>query len=111
MTSLGVDLGRSGEICLVQLSTVEQVYLFDVLLLKKEDPLVAFLKTILEDENIIKIIHDVKMAADALFHHLDIRLAGIHDTQCWDAVLHYGREHNLNKTLVSYGCDTNVIRD
>jgi hypothetical protein len=107
----GVDLGRTGEICIIQLSTTEQVYLFDVYQLKKDDPLTLFIKQILESNDIIKIIHDVKMDSDALYHLLDINVAGIHDTQCWDSVLYHGRELNLNKTLSYYSCTINVVRD
>jgi exonuclease 3'-5' domain-containing protein 1 len=64
----GVDLGRSGEVCIIQLSTENLCFIFDVHELTASCELVVALTTILEDENIIKIIHDCKMDSDALFH-------------------------------------------
>jgi ribonuclease D len=106
----GVDLGRSGEICVIQLSTKDLCFLFDVHELTASCELVVSLKTILEDENIIKIIHDCKMDSDALFHKFGIKLTSVHDTQVWDKVLNRS-ESNLNNTLRAYGCIPNVERN
>lgn len=107
----GVDLGRGGMLCLVQMSTPTQCFLFDVLNCSKESRVHAFLKSILEDESTTKIIHDCKMDADALYHCMGITLAGVHDTQACDAVLRNGEELNLNDTLKRYGLVSNVVRD
>ena len=106
----GVDLGRCGEISLVQLSTTEQSYLFDVYNVSADHDMILLLKSILENPEVIKIVHDCKMDSDALFHLLNITLVGVHDTQVWDSVIN-GNEHNLNRTLVSYGCNPNAERD
>lgn len=102
----GVDLGRNGELSIVQLGVASgKCFLFDVLGKRNDDSeMVRYLKLILEDETKIKIIHDCKMDADALFHILGIKLAGCHDTQSWDSVLNYGRKKNLNDTLQAYNC-------
>ena len=107
----GVDLGRSGTICIVQLSTPSTCYLFDVLGLNSMSDLTIFLKVILEDQSKIKIIHDCKMDADALLHLCGIHLSGVHDTQAWDVALRGGIGLSLNKTLQAYGCTINAQRD
>jgi exonuclease 3'-5' domain-containing protein 1 len=62
----GVNLGRKGQITIVQVATEDHCCLFDVLNKGPSNDLVVFLRTLLEDENIIKIIHDVKCDSDAL---------------------------------------------
>ena len=107
----GVDLGRSGRICLIQLSTPSTCYLFDVLGLSSVSDMIIFLKVILEDRKKTKVIHDCKMDADALFHLCGIHLSGVHDTQAWDVALRGGVGLNLNRTLQAYGCTINAQRD
>jgi hypothetical protein len=68
------------------------------------------LRTVLEDSNIVKVIHDCKQDGDALFHHLDIRLVNIHDTQCWDKAIN-NCERNLNRTLQAHGLGENTVRN
>lgn len=106
----GVDLGRSGQLCLVQLSTPKRSFLFDVHDVPRDAEMVSFLRNVLESEYVIKIIHDCKMDSDALFHILDITLTNVHDTQAWDHTF-YGEELNLNRTLQRSGCKPNVARD
>jgi len=53
----------------------------------------VFLKEILESKTIIKVIHDCKMGADALYHIFGINLVGCHDTQQWDEVLREKKEN------------------
>ncbi|CAE7643003.1 Exd1, partial [Symbiodinium microadriaticum] len=107
----GVDLGRSGTICLVQLSTPSACYLFDVLGQDSTSDLMVFLRIILQDRKKTKVIHDCKMDADALFHLCGIQLVGVHDTQSWDVALRGGVATNLNNTLQAYGCKINTQRD
>lgn len=105
----GVDLGREGAVCIVQLSTREICFLFDVHGLDSSSHLVVSLKPILESTEILKIIHDPKMDGDALFHQYDITLANVHDTQAWDFVINRS-ERNLNDTLIAFGCAENTKR-
>ena len=106
----GINLSRTGTLCVVQISSRSKTYLFDVLSSAK-DCIVHYLKEILENSDIIKIIHDVRMDSDALYHQFDIKLYGIHDTQIWDSILHFERKLNLNKTLIAYGLSSNTERD
>lgn len=105
----GVDLGRDGSITIITMSTENSCYLFDVIDLRAglKSELKAFLKDILEDEHVTKIIHDCKMDSDALLHSLGIMLAGVHDTQAWDDIIRKNGEKNLNDTLLGNGCETN----
>lgn len=89
----GVDLSRYGKISIIQLATTEKCYLFDVLCFNNKEydmnpthdigndkpvsKMVELLKLILENENIIKIIHDCKMDADSCYHHLNIAIQGM----------------------------------
>jgi hypothetical protein len=106
----GVDLGRFGEITIVQVSTANQCYLFDVLDKEPGDPVALFLKEVLESAEKIKIIHDAKMDSDALFHKLAINLNGVHDTQAWDNVKNK-RQLNLNRLLDAHSCPVNLTRN
>ena len=107
----GVDLGRCGELSIIQVSSRNnRCYIFDVLKLDKTSHIVLFLKRLLENTNIVKIVHDVRMDSDALYHCLGIRLHNVHDTQAWDKIIH-GREDNLNITLLRNKCTPNEERD
>jgi ribonuclease D len=106
----GVNLGRAGKICLVQLATREHCFLFDVHEVTKTCKMVVFLSEVIGDKSVTKVIHDCRQDADALFHHLGIRLQNVHDTQRWDHLMN-GSERNLNKTLEANGLVENSVRD
>lgn len=107
----GVDLCRTGRISIVQLSTNTGSYLLDVLGANRADPVVTWLKTILESENVVKVIHDCRMDSDALYHHWGIRLANVHDTSCWNEIITNAENENLNAVLSNCGLRPNVVRD
>ncbi len=52
----GVELSRAGNVCIVQIATPSHCYLFDVLGLDRNSKVVLYVKRILEDPNIVKII-------------------------------------------------------
>ena len=106
----GVDLGRHGRLSIVQLSTPEACFLFDVLGKGPIHPLVAWLRGPLEDEGVVKIIHDCQMDSDALHHLLGINLANVHDTSCWMATLSGKTHKGLNDTLEYFGVPSNSAR-
>ena len=102
----GVDLGRSGEISLLQLTEGEtgRVFLLDVAGLKlgdEENELLAWVKKILESESVLKVMHDCRMGSDALFHELGIELRNVHDVACWHALLRGESEYAPIKTVCS----------
>lgn len=107
----GVDLSRCGSICIVQVATTKACFLLDLLGKTRDDPLVNWLRGILEDASITKIIHDCRMDSDALSHLLGIRLTNVHDTASWHAVVTGNEDQNLNTVLEHNGIKPNTIRD
>jgi exonuclease 3'-5' domain-containing protein 1 len=85
----GINLSRQGTISILQLYVLpkDYTYLVDVHQLRHA----AFsttgkhsgkcLKAILEAEDIPKVFFDVRNDSDALFHHFQISLSGVHDIQ------------------------------
>jgi exonuclease 3'-5' domain-containing protein 1 len=84
----GVNLGRHGAVSILQIfvSPKNCVYLVDVFTLRDK----AFstpgkkgltLKDILQTPTITKVFFDVRNDSDALFHHFQISLTGVHDLQ------------------------------
>ncbi len=72
----------------------------------------SFLKEILEDTDITKIMHNCRMDSDALHAELHIKLAGVHDTQACDMLLSgTSMEKNLNRLLMAYDCRINLVRN
>ena len=108
----GVDLGRNGRISLVQIAaSPEACFLLDLLDKSKDNDLVKWLRTILESEDILKIIHDCRVDADALRHILGIELRNVHDTSCWHLKLTGRCDVNLNNVLIENSIRPNVKRD
>jgi len=110
LDSEGVDLSRCGSVCVVQVGTRESgCFLFDTL--GESAGILAFLKEVLENADVTKIIHDCKMDSDAFFHLWGITLTGVHDTQICDSILRGMGQKNLNDTLLGNGIPCNLSRD
>ena len=78
----GVNLGRpGGRLCLIQIAGSCGVYLFDGLADDFALLMDAGLRSLLENPQIVKVIHDCKMDACALFMLNGTRLSGVFDTQ------------------------------
>jgi exonuclease 3'-5' domain-containing protein 1 len=108
----GVDLGRNGQISLIQLSpSPAKCFLLDVLGHDKDSALVGWLRSLLESKSVLKIIHDCRMDSDALKYRLDIELTHCHDTSCWHLKLRGEPDANLNTVLVANGIKPNTQRD
>ena len=107
----GVDLSRDGVISIVQISTPKQCFLLDMLGKPKDDPLVNWLRSVLESYSVLKIIHDCRMDSDALYHLLNIRLVNVHDTAVWHRVITGDADQGLNTVLTSNKLQPNVVRD
>lgn len=110
------DTVCAGKCSLVQLAVMvdeenPKCFLFDVLNKTKQDPMIGFLREILESDSVLKIIHDCRMDSDALHHLLDIKLANVHDTSAWHYKLTGIQDVNLNDMLESNGLKPNVVRD
>uniref|UniRef100_UPI00398F3EB7 piRNA biogenesis protein EXD1 isoform X2 n=1 Tax=Pristiophorus japonicus TaxID=55135 RepID=UPI00398F3EB7 len=86
----GIDVCRFGKLCWIQIATKDQIYLFDIFLLGA----VVFkngLKMVLEDTNILKVIHDCRLVSDCLYHQYRVDLTNVFDTQVAD-VLQFSTE-------------------
>lgn len=109
----GVNLGRNGMICMVQLCTPGgECFILDVMGKGKNDPLIDWLRTILESKAIQKVIHDCRMDSDALQHHLGISLAfPVHDTSVWHECALHETNRPYNAVLLRHGLAPNPSRD
>ena len=107
----GVDLSRIGSVELISIcfSSLE-VFLVDIGKNPDRDILKA-VKNLLEDTNIVKIIHDCKMDSDALFHLHGIDIQNVHDTASFHEVITGSVDQNLNSVLSYNGIEQNQIRD
>ncbi|XP_020649346.3 piRNA biogenesis protein EXD1 isoform X1 [Pogona vitticeps] len=86
----GVGLCRHGKLSWLQVATRSQIFLFDIFLLGAR----AFkngLQMILEDRNVLKVIHDCRWLSDCLSHQYGILLSNVFDTQVAD-VLQFSKE-------------------
>ena len=106
-----VDLSRKADLSLVSIATRQHCYLFDILHCTLQDPMVHFLRKLLEDASKTKIIHDCRMHADALEHICKIRLANVHDTSCFHTVLTGKNEIKLNDLLAYHNIEVNAVRN
>lgn len=86
----GVDLGRYGEICIVQIALARSgapIYLFDICALGAsafDDTGAASLRSLCEDDALEKLFFDVRSDANALFFHFGVRVSRVVDIQLLD---------------------------
>ena len=81
----GRSLGRDGTLSWLGLATAEEVFLFDIISLGS-DAFKYGLKSIIEDRNIIKVVHDSRFLADCLHHQFDVSVVNVYDTMVGDYV-------------------------
>jgi exonuclease 3'-5' domain-containing protein 1 len=90
----GINLSRQGTISILQLYVLpkDHTYLVDVHQLQDKTFTTlgmnsdTCLKTILEKKDIPKVFFDVRNDSDALFHHFQVRLSGVHDLQLMEYI-------------------------
>ncbi|XP_078683258.1 uncharacterized protein LOC144917276 isoform X1 [Branchiostoma floridae x Branchiostoma belcheri] len=82
----GINIGRKGKICWVQVATRNSIFLFDVLTLGAPC-LDAGLGQVLQDENILKVMHDCRNPSDALWHQYGLHIVNVFDTQVADVMV------------------------
>lgn len=88
----GVNLGKDGHLTLLQLGTIEgEAIIFDVLATPNRKDMFqnGGLKGLLEDENILKVIHDCRTDQCALYFQFGVVLTNVFDTSAayttiWD---------------------------
>ncbi|OPJ82945.1 exonuclease 3'-5' domain-containing protein 1 isoform B [Patagioenas fasciata monilis] len=81
----GVNLSRYGKLSWLEVATKSCIFLFDIFLLGPQ----AFkngLQMVLEDKNILKVMHDCRWISDCLFHQYSVLLFNVFDTQVADAL-------------------------
>ncbi|XP_074886824.1 piRNA biogenesis protein EXD1 isoform X4 [Buteo buteo] len=81
----GVNLCRHGKLSWLEMATKSRIFLFDIFLLGPQ----AFkngLRMVLEDKNILKVMHDCRWISDCLFHQYGVLLFNVFDTQVADAL-------------------------
>lgn len=96
----GINLGPNGQLSLLQICTMKgEVYIFDILccpaLITK-----GGLKTLLESEHVVKVIHDCRNDSINLYNQFGITLKNVFDTQVNLNVLFF--ERTLNILLLNY---------
>jgi exonuclease 3'-5' domain-containing protein 1 len=78
----GVELCRSGEICILQVALQNnRVFLFDICALRADAFEAGGLREILSAPSPLKLMFDCRADADALFHQYRVRLDGVYDLQ------------------------------
>uniref|UniRef100_A0A1D1YBY6 Exonuclease 3'-5' domain-containing protein 1 n=1 Tax=Anthurium amnicola TaxID=1678845 RepID=A0A1D1YBY6_9ARAE len=75
----GIDLCRSGALCIMQLAFPDAVYLVDAI--EGGGALIQACKPALESSHVTKVIHDCKRDSEALYFQFGIKLQNVLDTQ------------------------------
>ncbi|KAK4259487.1 hypothetical protein QN277_005813 [Acacia crassicarpa] len=75
----GVDLCRTGALCIMQLAFHNAIYLVDAI--EGGETLIRACKPALESRYITKVIHDCKRDSEALYFQFGIKLNNVVDTQ------------------------------
>ncbi|CEL95361.1 unnamed protein product [Vitrella brassicaformis CCMP3155] len=73
----GVNLGRFGRLCLIQIAAGDRVFLFDCL----KEGIMNTLAPVLSHANIVKVMHDCREDSSALHNQYGIQLQNVFDTQ------------------------------
>ncbi|KAG5677361.1 hypothetical protein PVAND_007125 [Polypedilum vanderplanki] len=116
----GVNLGTKGQLTIVEIGTVRgEAFIFDLQVCPQ---LITDggLRNILEDENIIKIIHDCRNDAYNLYTQYNVLIKNVFDTQSAHAVLQYQdtgkqvykvKNVSLNTLCEMYNAPINPMKD
>lgn len=96
----GVNLDRTGELCVIQVSTPDFVYVFDVCALRKR-LFDAGLRAVLESTGIEKVLHDCRSDSDALWHQYGVRISFLFDTQVADVMLRHIRQFHFRPRFLA----------
>lgn len=107
----GHKLGRFGTLDMLQLHVLptQQTLIVDVFTLQQESFITHVdgfsLKSVLESENIVKVVFDVRNDSDAMFSHFGINLQGVIDLQ----LMEYFQPRRLGRQLL--GLQACIERD
>jgi exonuclease 3'-5' domain-containing protein 1 len=97
----GVELGRDGVLCLIQIATDAHVYIFDVLSLGAR--LFDYgLKYILENPIPTKVFYDCRRDSDILYHHFGVQLKGVLDVALTEVFYRWKNGQGYPRFLKGY---------
>ncbi|KAK9703560.1 3prime-5prime exonuclease [Popillia japonica] len=115
----GINLGVKGQLTLMQIATLNGIsYVFD--LISCPAMIHSGLKTILESNEVVKIIHDCRNDSANLYRQFNITLRNVFDTQAAHAVLTYQDSNKpvykaksvaLNALCECYGAPGNPMKE
>lgn len=77
----GPSIGRGGTLAWVSVATSTMIFLLDVAKMGPGDALKEGLGDILQDGNIMKVVHDCRPMEDLLYHQFGVTLTNVFDTQ------------------------------
>lgn len=77
----GLKLGRSGTLVWVTVATSNIVFHFDVAKIGAKEVMKEGLGAVLQDGNVVKVMHDCRAIEDLLHHQLNLNLNNVYDTQ------------------------------
>ena len=105
----GVDLCRSGEVSIIQLSDGKTTWIVDVLKMGEDAFSEGGLRDLLQTPSVLKVGFDGRADADALFHLHSTKLVGFYDLQiasCKRQDKEQGRRdrfvHGLGKAMAAF---------
>lgn len=96
ITLIGVDTETEGldftgkKLLMIQVGDKEKQFVIDYRVTSKED--IALLKSVLEDDSKIKILHNAKFDYKFLKFYCNISLNNVYDTMLTEKVLHCGKD-------------------
>ncbi|CAH0721590.1 unnamed protein product, partial [Brenthis ino] len=82
----GANLGRKCKMPFLVISTLQQIYIFDIQVLQYHG-FDAGLRSILESNVPKKIVHNCRMLSDCLYHKHNVKLNSVFDTQVGDIII------------------------
>ncbi|XP_033214156.1 egalitarian protein homolog [Belonocnema kinseyi] len=116
----GINLGVKGQLTLIQIGTMSgQAYIFDLCTCPSLIQ-AGGLQRLLENENVIKVIHDCRNDSVNLFNQFGIILNNVFDTQAAHAILQFQetgkpvykvKNVNLNALCELYGAPSNLLKE
>ena len=77
----GLRLGRSGTMVWLSVATSNIIFHFDVAKIGASEVMEGGLGTVLQDGNVVKVVHDCRSMEDLLHHQLNLNLTNVFDTQ------------------------------
>jgi len=81
----GELLGREGILCWVNICTARDVFMFDILAMG-EGAFKFGLKSVLQNSEVVKVVHDCRQVNDCLTHQWGVTLTNVWDTLAGDMV-------------------------